>query len=59
MILKWKQFAMSYISTAQRMVAFIKTNTKTKQKQNKSKTKQNKISKMETSKFESFCKYVP
>lgn len=52
MILKWKRFAMSYISTAQRMIAFIKTNTKTKQKQNKSKTKQNKISKMETSKFE-------
>lgn len=42
MILKWKRFAMSYISTAQRMVAFIKTNTKTKRKQNKSKTKQNK-----------------
>lgn len=52
MILKWKRFAMSYISTAQRMVAFIKTNTKTKRKQNKSKTKQNEISKMETSKFE-------
>ena len=50
MILKWKRFAMSYISTAQRMVAFIKTNITTKQKQNK--TKQNKISKMKTSKFE-------